>query len=134
MLEISTLLSDEETKNLDTLVEKGMFKSREDLILKSIKFLSSQSIEDIQKMNEGELVVDNFLLDNIGDMTYADTPSMEIWKDKKVFKYPIKSEYKKIILGRICIDPANMSIIEELSDSIEKIKKTCETVPIDLND
>lgn len=104
MEEISTLLSEEDVKNLDKLVE------------------------------EGEIVVDNFLLDNIGDMTYAETPSIEIWKDKKVFKYPVKTEQKRFTLGHICIDPINMTIIEELSDSIENIRKTCKSISIDSND
>lgn len=133
MPEVSTLLSDEDVKNLDELIEKGMFKSREEIVLKSIKFLSSQSVEDIKQMNKGELIVDDFLLDNIGDMTYADTPVIEIWNGRKVFKYPVKTEYKKITLGYICVDPVNTTIIDELSDSIEKMKKNCENIPTDLS-
>jgi len=104
MPQIQTLLSDEDVKNLNRLVEGG------------------------------ETVVDNFLLDNIGDMTCAETPSIEIWKDKKVFKYPVKTEQKKNTLGYVYIDPIDMTIIEELSDSAENIKKTCESVSIDSND
>lgn len=99
-----TLLSEEDVKNLDRLVE------------------------------EGKVTVDNILLDAIGDMTYAETPSIEIRDDKKVFRYPIKTEHKKITLGYICVDPATMKIIEDLSDPFENMRKACEAVSIDLND
>lgn len=104
MPEISAQLSEEDVKNLARLVERG------------------------------EIIVDNFLLDSIGDMTYADTPSIDVWGNKKIFKYPIKTENKKFVIGNIYIDPSNMSIIEELSSSIEDIKRNCETISIDSND
>ncbi|MBI2084316.1 MAG: hypothetical protein HYT70_01755 [Candidatus Aenigmarchaeota archaeon] len=88
--------------------------------------------ENMRKIDEGGKEVDNFLLDNVGDMTYAGVPAVEIWRSKKLFKYPVKSEYKNQTLGHIYIDPSNMQIIEDLSDSVEKIRNAC--APIDTDD
>lgn len=131
MPEISAQLSEEEVKELDKLVDYGVFNNKDDAINVSIKLLIRQ--EEIKKddLINGMATVNDFLMDNLGDLPFADEPVIIYHDNKKIYKFPVKTRLdwkKNILLGFICIDSETFEIIPEMSDSAEKLNKVCDNI------
>lgn len=135
MPEISTLLSDEDVKNLDRLVNYGVFNSKNDAISISVKLLARQ--EEIKKEDliNGMRAVNGLLMDNIGDLPFPTYPLVIYHNNRKVYKFPIKTRIdwnRNLLIGFVCVDSETFEIIRDLSDSVEKLKNVCEKIGKDV--
>lgn len=131
MPEISAQLSEEDVKELDKLVDYGVFNNKDDAISVSIKLLIRQEEVKREDLIKGMKTVNGFLMDNIGDLPFPSYPLVTHHNNKKVYKFPIKTRIdwdKNILLGFMCVDSQTFEIIPELSDSAEKLNKVCEQI------
>lgn len=122
MEDTSTLFSEKEAKEIDKLIEKGIFLNRYEAIRVAVKVLIKLRTET-ENIIKGLSVVNSYLMDNFGDLPFADEPSIEEYKGLKLFKFPVKTvhENKYHLLGYIFVDGNSFRIIEEISDSKEKL-------------
>jgi Arc/MetJ-type ribon-helix-helix transcriptional regulator len=122
MENISALPSGKDVKEIDRLVEKGIFLNRHEAIKTAIRVLI-QLRSEMENTIKGLSAVNSYLMDNFGDLPFADEPSIEEHKGLKVFKFPIKTMYKNkdYLLGHIFVDANSFEIIKEMSDSKEKL-------------
>jgi len=116
------LLSEKDVKEIDKLVEKGIFLNRYEAIRAAIRVLV-QLKSETENIIKGLSVVNSFLMDNLGDLPSADEPNIEEYKGLRVFKFPVKTIYenKTHLLGYIFVDANSFKIIEEISDSKERL-------------
>lgn len=127
---IQALLSEQDIEEIDKLVKQGIFPNREYVIRTAVKILVSQQASEIENMRKGMSIVNDFLMDNVGDLPWADEPTIEVWNGIKVYRYPIRTEYNKKVynLGYISLDAKKLEIIKEISESKEKIIEVAESI------
>lgn len=130
MQETATL-SEEDSKELDKLVEYGVFGDKSEAINISIKFLVKKETIKREDLTNGMAVVNSFLMDNLGDLPFASQPIIIQHNDKKGYMFPVKTRIgwdRTILLGFVCVDSVTFEIIPELSDSAEKLNKVCDQI------
>lgn len=131
MPEVSAQLSEEEVKELDKLVDYGVFSNKNDAIDISIKLLIRQEEVGKEDLIKGMATVNDFLTDNLGDLPFAGEPLIIYHNDKKIYKFPVKTRLdwkKNILLGFVCVDSETFEIVPEMSDSAEKLNKVCDNI------
>lgn len=131
MPQIFAHLSEDEVKEIDNLVGFGVFNNREEAINISVKLLVKQ--DEIKKADliRGMAEVNDFLMDNIGDLPFATSPLVVSHNGKKLYKFPVKTRLdwdRNVLLGFICLDAETFEIVEELSASAEKLNKVCDSI------
>lgn len=135
MPEISAQLSEEDARNLDKLLDYGVFNTKNDAISFSVKLLIRQ--EEIKKEDliKGMRTVNSFLMDNIGDLPFPSYPIIIYHNNEKIYKFPVKTRIdwdKNILLGFVCIDSETFEIVPDISDSAEKLNKVCDHIGKDI--
>lgn len=136
MPEISTLLQEEDFRELDKLVGYGVFGDKSEAINISIKLLIRQEQIKKEDLIKGMATVNGFLMDNLGDLPFAAEPLVIFHNGKKVYKFPVKTRIgwtRNVLLGFICVDSETFEIIRELSYSAEKLNKVCDNIASSTN-
>lgn len=126
--EIQAILPDEYLKEIDELIRKRIFKSREQVLRISLESLLELSEEEIKKMKEARAEVNSYLTGKVGDILSAGQAIKVIVNKKEYYKIPVRGIYNNKIYtyGYVYIDSNSMQIDDEISDPPQKIHKNAE--------
>ena len=135
MSKLLALLPAEDERELDKLVNYGVFNDKSDAIIISVKLLVRQDEIKKEDLIKCMRTVNKFLMDNIGDLPFPSYPLVIHHNSEKVYKFPIKTRIdwgKNMIIGFVCIGSGTFEIIPDISDSAEKLNKVCEKIGKDI--
>jgi len=122
------VLSEEHLREIDELIQKNIFKSREQVIRVSLESLLELSEEEIKKMKEARDEANAYLTAKVGDILSAGQPIKIIVNKKEYYRIPVRGVYdnKLHTYGYVYVDCDSMQTDEIISDSPQKIHKNAE--------